>query len=202
MPYKNSLVYWHSKKVSQSDQMKLKKHRAACLWFTGLSGSGKSSLASEIESILFDKNVHTFLLDGDNIRHGLNKDLGFSDSDRHENIRRLAEVSKLFVEAGLVVITAAISPFRKDRDFARSLFEPNSFFEIFVKCPLEICQSRDPKGLYAKADSNQITQLTGIQSPYEEPLNPELILLNDKSKNFNENVYQVISLLIKNKIIS
>jgi adenylylsulfate kinase len=182
--------------------MKLKKHRAACLWFTGLSGSGKSSLASEIESILFDKNVHTFLLDGDNIRHGLNKDLGFSDSDRHENIRRLAEVSKLFVEAGLVVITAAISPFRKDRDFARSLFEPNSFFEIFVKCPLEICQSRDPKGLYAKADSNQITQLTGIQSPYEEPLNPELILLNDKSKNFNENVYQVISLLIKNKIIS
>ncbi len=167
----------HQHKITVSDRTLIKNHQPAVLWFTGLSGSGKSTIAGMVEQKLNQiHKAHTYLLDGDNIRTGLNKDLGFSDTDRQENIRRIGEVSNLMVDAGLIVITAFISPFRKDRDFVRNLVPNNLFYEIFVNCPIEVCEQRDPKGLYKKARSGEIPHFTGITSPYEAPLNPELIL--------------------------
>lgn len=144
------------------------------LWFTGLSGSGKSTLAGGLENYLFGKGVSTYILDGDNVRVGLNKDLDFSDGGRRENIRRIAEVSKLFVDAGIVVLTAFISPFKEDRDLAKELVGENNFIEIFVECSLEVCESRDVKGLYAKARAGKIQNFTGIDSPFEDPVKPDL----------------------------
>ena len=144
-------IVWHSHKVTKQDREKIKHQKACVLWFTGLSGSGKSTIANAVEEKLYKRGNFTYLLDGDNIRHGLNRDLGFSETDRVENIRRIGEVAKLFVDSGLIVITAFISPFRKDRDFVRSLVEKGEFIEVFVDTPIEVCQKRDPKGLYKKA---------------------------------------------------
>ncbi len=161
--------------LTQADRTRLNGHRPAVLWFTGFSGSGKSTLAGAVEQRLFQEyRAHTYLLDGDVLRTGLNKDLDFTAASRTENIRRSAEVAHLFYDAGLIVLTTFISPFRADRGFARSLIPPGGFVEIFVSCPLEVCEARDVKGLYRRARSGQIPNFTGIDSPYEEPLQPEI----------------------------
>ena len=151
-------------------------HKGLILWFTGLSGSGKSTLASALEQKLFENNVNAYFLDGDNLRSGLNNDLGFTHEHRKENIRRIAEVGRLFVDAGIVLIVATISPFQSDRKSAKEKFHKEDFIEVYIKCPLTICERRDPKGLYAKARSGEIQQFTGISQPYEEPLSPHIII--------------------------
>ena len=167
----------HQHLIDRQSRGEIKGHRAAVLWFTGLSGSGKSTIANAVEKVLNQRyHTHTYLLDGDNIRMGLNKDLGFSAEDRTENIRRIGEVAKLFVDAGLIVLTAFISPFREDRKTVRNLLGAEDFVEIFVQCPLEVCEQRDPKGLYQKARLGEIQDFTGLNSPYEEPESPELTL--------------------------
>ena len=169
-------IVWHNHQVSKDNRSNLKKQRPCVLWFTGLSGSGKSTIANAVENKLFDLEKHTYLLDGDNIRMGLNKGLSFSEKDRNENIRRIGEVSKLFVDAGVIVLTAFISPFVKDREQVRNLLSEGEFIEVFIDTPLEVCESRDPKGLYQKARTGEIPNFTGISSPYEAPANPEICL--------------------------
>jgi len=169
-------IHWEKMDVNKDVRARQKMQRPVCLWFTGLSGSGKSTIANLLEKRLFAKGLHTYTLDGDNIRHGLNRDLGFSEADRVENIRRVTEVSRLLVDAGLVVIVSFISPYRAEREIARSHFEPGEFFEIFVDTPLEECERRDPKGLYAKARRGELVNFTGIDSGYERPNSPEIIL--------------------------
>ena len=192
---------WHKTKINKAARSKLNAHRPACLWFTGLSGSGKSTLAVELEAKLHEMGIHTYILDGDNIRHGLNKDLGFSDEEREENIRRIGEVAKLFVDAGIIVLTAFISPFKKDRQQVRDLLEKDEFIEIFVNADLETCEERDPKGLYKKARSGEIKDFTGIDSPYEKPGNPELIVENDNTTKVEDNVKKIINYLKQKSII-
>ncbi len=170
----------HHSPMTKSDRRRLNNHGSVILWLTGLSGSGKSTVAYKVEENLFRRGVRTYVLDGDNIRLALNQDLGFSREDRRENIRRIGEVAKLFVDAGVVVLTAFISPYRKDRAIARSLVGADEFVEIYVKCPLEICEQRDSKGFYKKARSGIIQQFTGIDDPYEEPENPEIVIETDK----------------------
>ena len=177
----DSNVVWHDSTVETAARAQSKNQRAGVVWFTGLSGSGKSTLANALDFELHGMGNHTFLLDGDNVRHGLNKDLGFSDKDRVENIRRVGEVARLMVDAGLIVMTAFISPFRADRKMVRSLFEPGQFIEVYVSAPLDVCESRDPKGLYKKARGGVIKDFTGISSPYEEPLSAELTI--DSAQN-------------------
>ena len=175
------IVVYHPHKVTKSDRSSIKGHKPCVVWLTGLPASGKSTIANELEYVLNKQyKAHTYILDGDNIRQGLNKDLGFSKEDRAENIRRISEVAKLFVDAGLIVITAFISPYRKDRNFARSLVEEGEFIEVFVKCPVFVCEQRDPKGLYKKARAGEIKGFTGIDDPYEEPENPEIVLETDE----------------------
>ncbi|HEY7905753.1 MAG TPA: adenylyl-sulfate kinase, partial [Wenzhouxiangella sp.] len=169
-------VVWHEHKISKEKRAEQKSQRPAVLWFTGLSGAGKSSVANALELALFQRGHHSYLLDGDNVRHGLNRDLGFSDEDRVENIRRIGEVAKLMADSGLVVLSAFISPFRADRDMVRALMEEGEFIEIHVKASLETCEARDPKGLYKKARAGEIKHFTGIDSPYEPPISPELVL--------------------------
>jgi adenylylsulfate kinase len=166
--------------VSKDDRRKHNNSFSAILWFTGLSGSGKSTLSKNVEKKLFEMNFNTYVLDGDNIRHGVCNDLGFSLKDREENIRRIGEISKLFVDAGVFVCSAFISPYRKDRDIVRKIVEKKEFVEIFVKCPLDVCESRDVKGLYKKAKAGLIKNFTGIDDPYEEPKKPEVVV--DTSK--------------------
>lgn len=197
----SSNILWHQGKITISDREKLNNHPGACLWFTGLSGSGKSTLSVEVESLLFQEGIHTYILDGDNIRHGLNNDLSFSDADRKENIRRIGEVAKLFVDAGMIVLTAFISPFRADRDFVRSLIPEGKFIEIFVDCDLATCEKRDPKGLYKKARENKIGDFTGLSSPYEKPKNPELVIFNGENSDLNKNATLIIELLLQKNII-
>ena len=189
-------IIWHHHQISKQQRAKLKDQKPCILWFTGLSGSGKSTIANAVESKLYEMGKHTYLLDGDNIRHGLNAGLGFSVEDRAENIRRIGEVSKLFVDAGLIVLSAFISPFQKERDRVRSMVEEGEFIEIFVDAPLEICESRDPKGLYKKARSGEIAEFTGISSPYEAPKNPEIHIRNDK-RDIEECAEEVIKYLKK-----
>lgn len=191
----NKNIVWHNERVSRSFREKLNKNRGVCVWLTGLSGSGKSTIANELDFQLNAKGVHTYLLDGDNIRHGLNSNLDFSESGRKENIRRIGEVSKLFVDAGIVVIAAFISPFEEDRENVRKLLNNKDFVEIFVQCALETCELRDPKGLYKKARLGEISDFTGISSPYEEPKNPELIIDNGKNSDLNFNVEKIIQYL-------
>ncbi len=167
-------VVWHSTKITQEDRLKRLNQRPCIIWFTGLSASGKSSTANAVEQQLFQRGHMTYLLDGDNLRHGLSQDLGFREEDRIENIRRIGEVGKLFLDAGLIVLCAFISPFRADRQIARNLVNNDDFIEVFVDTPLEVCEQRDPKGLYKKARSGDITNFTGIDSPYEIPKNPEV----------------------------
>ena len=162
--------------VDRSAREKLNGHKAKIVWFTGLSGSGKSTITNAVEQALHAQGVRTYVLDGDNVRHGLNRDLGFTDADRVENIRRIAEVGKLMVDAGLVVLTAFISPFRSERDMARALFDEDQFVEVYLDVPLDVAESRDPKGLYKKARRGELPNFTGIDSPYEVPENPELVV--------------------------
>ena len=192
---------WHNTKISKSDREKLNNHKGVCLWFTGLSGSGKSTVANELEVELNKLGTHTYLLDGDNVRLGLNNNLDFSDEGRKENIRRIGEVAKLFVDAGIVVLTAFISPFREDRDNVRNLLNDNEFIEVFVDADLETCESRDPKGLYKKARTGEIKDFTGISSPYEAPLNPELKLNNKTKIDLRNSVKIVIDYLINKSLI-
>ena len=167
-------IHRHAHVVDKNARARLNGHKGKVLWMTGLSGSGKSTLANGVEQALHAQGKHTFILDGDNIRHGLNNDLGFTDADRVENIRRTAEVAKLMVEAGLIVITAFISPFRSERDMARALFEDDEFVEIFCDVPLDVAEERDPKGLYKKARRGELPHFTGIDSPYEAPETAEV----------------------------
>ena len=194
-------VVWHKYKINKEDRHSLYKHKSCVLWITGLSGSGKSTLAVEVEKELYKRKIHSYVLDGDNIRHGLNKDLGFSAKDRQENIRRIGEVSKLLVDAGLFAISAFISPFREDRLKVRELFMPGEFIEIYVKCGIEECENRDPKGLYKKARQGIIKDFTGISSPYEASINPELVVDTEKLK-IEECVQQVVSYLEDNGYIN
>ena len=187
-------IVWHEASVDRAARADKRGHRSAILWFTGLSGSGKSTLANAVNAALFERGLGTYVLDGDNVRHGLCKDLGFSDADREENIRRIGEVAKLFLDAGVIVLTAFVSPFRADRDKARGLVEAGDFFEIFCAADLDVCESRDPKGLYAKARSGAIKEFTGISSPYEAPDTPEL-KIDTGAQDLAESVNVVIKAL-------
>jgi len=190
----NENIIWHEHHVSKAERTKLKSQKPCVLWFTGLSGSGKSTIANAVESKLWQMDKHTYLLDGDNIRIGLNKDLGFSDEDRVENIRRIGEVAKLFVDSGLIVLTAFISPFQNDRDSIRKIVEEDEFIEVFIDTPLAVCENRDPKGLYKKVRQGDIANFTGISSPYEVPQSPEIVLKTDKL-NTDECVDKIINFL-------
>jgi adenylylsulfate kinase len=194
-------IVWHHSKVTKEDRQKLNGHKSVVLWFTGLSGAGKSTLSVEVEKELHQRGIRTYILDGDNIRHGLNKNLGFSAEDRKENIRRIGEVSKLMVDAGIVTLTAFISPYREDRDMVRQLLGEKEFIEIYVKCSLEECERRDPKGLYKRARAGEIKGFTGIDDPYEAPENPELVVETDK-QTLEESVKQVITYLEENGYIN
>ncbi|RYL90958.1 adenylyl-sulfate kinase [Sporolactobacillus sp. THM19-2] len=193
-------IVWHKTTVTRADREARSGHRGAVVWFTGLSGSGKSTLANRVEAELFKKGIRTYLLDGDNIRSGLNHDLGFTDADRKENIRRISEVAALFVDSNAVVLTAFISPFTSERRAAREKVSEDEFFEIYVKCPLDVCEARDPKGLYRKARDGEIEAFTGISSPYEEPPAPELVV-DTSEETLDQSTARVIALLEKNKII-
>lgn len=193
-------IVWHKHKVEKLDRSKQKKQKPCILWFTGLSGAGKSTVADAVEQKLFELGHHTYLLDGDNVRHGLNKDLGFSDADRVENIRRIGEMAKLFADAGLIVMSAFISPFRSDRKLVRDLVEEKEFVEVYISTPLSTCEQRDPKGLYKKARSGQIKNFTGIDSEYEAPVSAE-VTLNTAELNVDECVERVLSYLKQNEII-
>jgi len=173
-------IKWHHGKVTKEDRVKLLNQKGVTIWLTGLSGSGKSTIAVELEHALVENRRQAYILDGDNIRHGLNKNLGFSPEDRTENIRRIGEVAKLFTDAGIITIAAFISPYREDRDAVRKLLNNGEFIEVYVKCPLDVCEERDTKGLYKKARAGEVNDFTGVSSPYEEPLNPEMTI--DSSK--------------------
>ena len=177
---KSTNVTWHDTGITKNDRERQNDHKGVVIWLTGLSGCGKSTIASKLQENLFQLGCQVYILDGDNIRHGLNGDLGFSPEDREENIRRIGEVAHLFADAGTIAITSFISPYRKDRDRARSLMKEGEFIEVFVKAPLSVCEVRDPKGLYKKARDGVIKEFTGISAPYEEPENPEIILETDK----------------------
>jgi len=187
-------VTWHMHKVSREDREKLLKQKGVVIWCTGLSGSGKSTIANEVAYELHKMGKVAYVLDGDNIRHGLNKNLGFSPEDRDENIRRISEVSKLFADSGLIAITAFISPYKKLRNFCRELVGEDRFVEVFCRASLDECEKRDPKGLYKKAKAGEIKGFTGIDAPYEEPENAELILDTDK-ETVEESVNRVLDIL-------
>lgn len=193
-------VTWHAHKVTREDRQKLNGHRGAVLWFTGLSGCGKSTIANAVDQLLHERGVHTFVLDGDNIRMGLNKNLGFTPADRTENIRRIGEVSKLFADGATVVSTAFISPYKADRDMVRALLPQGEFIEILVQASLDTCESRDPKGLYKKARAGEIKDFTGISAPYEAPENPEIVLDSD-NKGIEELAREVIAYLTTKGIL-
>ncbi len=183
-------------KISKGDRSKRLNQSPKLIWFTGLSGSGKSTLANAVEAKLFENGNHTYLLDGDNVRTGLNRELGFSDEDRVENIRRIAEVSKLMMDAGLIVISAFISPFRKERSMIAELVGEENFLEVFVDCPIEVCEERDVKGLYQKARAGIIKNFTGIDSPYEAPLHPKVHIHSDQEE-LQYSVNRVIELILE-----
>lgn len=187
-------VVWHEHAIDKQARSEQKKQKACVLWFTGLSGAGKSTVAGAVEQRLHQLGVHTYLLDGDNVRHGLCGDLGFSDDDRKENIRRVGEVAKLMVDAGLIVLTAFISPHRAEREMVRQLLPDGEFNEVYVDVPLDICEQRDPKGLYKKARAGEITNFTGIDSVYEAPQNPEIKVENGE-RPLSEAVEQIIQYL-------
>ena len=200
MDLKSSNTVWHNATVTRERREKQHQHKSVILWFTGLSGSGKSTLAHSVEEKLHQLNCSTFVLDGDNVRHGLCGDLTFSNSDRKENIRRIGQVAKLFVESGVIVLTAFISPFRSDRQLVRNMVQPADFIEIFCDSPLEICEQRDVKGLYKKAREGTVKEFTGISSPYEEPNKAE-ITLNTGKKSLDECCNHIIALLQERNVI-
>ena len=194
-------IVWHQHDVDKTRRAAAKKQKPCVIWLTGLSGSGKSTIANLLEKKLAEHNKHTYLLDGDNVRHGLCGDLGFSDKDRVENIRRISEVAKLFVDAGLLVLTAFISPFQRDRDYCRNLLAEGEFVEVFINTPLEECEKRDPKGLYQKARQGDIKDFTGINSPYEAPQTPEIVL-EFNGQSAEESADQLFNLLISKGFLS
>lgn len=193
-------ITWHQSTVSKRDRQLINGHKSCVLWFTGLSGSGKSTLANAVDHELYKQGISSYVLDGDNIRHGLNKDLSFGNNDRKENIRRIGEVAKLFVDSGLIVSSAFISPFREDRALVRSMFEQQEFIEIFLNCPIQVCECRDPKGLYKKARQGEITDFTGITSPYEIPDYPEIIIETNYT-SVEQSIVQILSYLKEKKIL-
>ncbi|GGC97209.1 adenylyl-sulfate kinase [Halopseudomonas salina] len=196
----NKDVVWHQYKVNKDQRSDQKRQQPCIIWFTGLSGSGKSTLANAVEQKLFELNHHTYLLDGDNVRHGLNKDLGFSDQDRQENIRRIGELAGLFVDSGLLVLAAFISPFRAERRLVRELVQPGEFIEVHVATPLSACEQRDPKGLYKKARAGEIRNFTGIDSDYEAPENAEIII-DTSTQSLEDSVSQIIGYLKAKQIL-
>jgi len=197
---KTENVIWHHATVTRDRRNQQNNHKSVVLWFTGLSGSGKSTLAHAVEEELHQMGCRTFVLDGDNVRHGLSGDLSFSDKDRKENLRRIGEVSKLFIEAGIIVLTAFISPFREERRKVRSMMPHGDFIEIYVDCPIEVCESRDVKGLYQKARDGEINQFTGISSPYEPPEAQELTV-NTNQETLEESTTKILNLLKERGII-
>lgn len=200
MTIKSTNTVWHHATISRQDRERLHNHKSVILWFTGLSGSGKSTLAHATEEHLHKIGISTFVLDGDNVRHGLCSDLGFSDSDRVENIRRIGELAKLMIEAGVITLTAFISPFKSDRDNARKRVPHGDFLEIYCLCPIETCEQRDVKGLYKKARAGEIPFFTGIDSPYEAPEQPALVV-NTHEESLAESVQRVIDLLVQRGVI-
>jgi adenylylsulfate kinase len=190
----------HAATITKEDRQNLNGNKSAILWYTGLSGSGKSTLANKVEEKLFEMGLHTYVLDGDNIRMGLNKGLGFTAEDRTENIRRIGEVAKLFVDAGVLVSTAFISPYIADRDMVRSIVKEGEFVEILIDCPIEICEKRDVKGLYEKARAGIIKNFTGVSDPYEAPVKPEIVVKTGEL-SLEDSAQQVIDYLIANKYI-
>jgi adenylylsulfate kinase len=194
-------ITWHHGKVAKKDRHQLGGHKSLVLWFTGLSGSGKSTLAVEVEKRLYELGIRTYLLDGDNLRYGLNQNLGFTPEDRKENIRRIGEVAKLFVDAGIVTLAAFISPYQEDRDRIRALVDDKEFIEIYVKCDLEECARRDPKGLYQKVKQGVIKGFTGIDAPYEEPEAPELIIETNQS-TVEASAEKIMDYLLKGGLLS
>jgi adenylylsulfate kinase len=197
---KSKNITWHHGKLTSVEREKKLNQKGAVLWFTGLSGSGKSTVAREVELALVENGINAYVLDGDNIRHGLNRNLGFSPEDRTENIRRIGEVAKLFCEANVVTLTAFISPYRADRDMARSLVPKGQFFEIICDTPIEVCEQRDTKGLYKKARAGEIPEFTGISAPYEAPLMPELSLKTG-TEELEESTRRVLEILAQSGII-
>lgn len=194
-------VVWQPTLVSKADRRRLNEHSSFTIWLTGLSGAGKSTIASALEKTLHESGVRTYLLDGDNLRHGLNDDLGFSEEARKENIRRASEVAKLFVDAGMVVIVGLISPMREDRERARERFEKDEFFEVFIDCPIEVCAERDPKGLYRRAMAGEIKNFTGVSAAYEPPLQPELRIESNRY-SVSDSVGEILQLLERKGVLS
>jgi len=197
---KSSNTVWHTASVTRQRREQLNGHKSVILWFTGLSGSGKSTLAHALEEALYQKSCRTIVLDGDNVRHGLCSDLGFSDEDRKENVRRIAELSKLTIESGVIALTAFISPFKSDREDARDLVGAGDLIEIFCECPLHVCEERDVKGLYRRARKGEVKEFTGISSPYEEPSNAD-IRINTSELSIEESVGRILTVLIERGII-
>lgn len=198
---KDNYVIWHDGYIKRANRNHLNKHKSGLIWFTGLSASGKSTIAHSVEKKLFEQGVRSYVLDGDNVRHGINADLGFSREDREENLRRIVELSKLFIDAGMLVLAAFISPYKKDRGYIRSQFEGDNFLEIYVKCSVEECEKRDPKGQYKKAKAGIIKEYTGVSAPYEEPENPDLVIDTEKL-DLRNSVLQVLEFLEKKNFVS
>ena len=193
-------ITWHDSEVTKAQRQERNGHKSVVIWFTGLSGSGKSTISVALEKALFEQNITSYRLDGDNIRHGLNQNLGFSPEDRKENIRRIGEVGKLMVDAGVVTMTAFISPYEEDRNTVRDILEDGEFIEVFTKCSLDECESRDPKGLYKKARSGEIKEFTGINAPYEEPSNPEIII-DTENESVEDSVEKIVAYLKENQYL-
>ncbi|GHE80421.1 adenylyl-sulfate kinase [Thalassotalea profundi] len=197
---KTENTVWHQQQVSKFQRAQLKNQRPCLLWYTGLSGSGKSTVANAVDALLFERGCHSYLLDGDNVRHGLNGDLTFSDEDRIENIRRISEVGKLFIDAGVIVSTAFISPFSADRQMAKKLLEDGEFIEVYIDTPIEVCEQRDPKGLYKKARAGEIKDFTGIDSTYDVPLSPE-IHIKTEQLSVAQCAEQIVAYLLSHQYI-
>ncbi|MEB5685092.1 adenylyl-sulfate kinase [Mammaliicoccus lentus] len=193
-------ITWHDSEVTKAERQERNGHKSVVIWFTGLSGSGKSTVSVALEKALFEQKITSYRLDGDNIRHGLNKNLGFSPEDRRENIRRIGEVGKLMVDAGVVTMTAFISPYEEDRNIVRDILEDGEFIEVYTKCSLDECEARDPKGLYKKARSGEIKEFTGINAPYEEPSNPEIII-DTEQHSVEEAVEEIVAYLKEHKYL-
>ncbi|WP_411843089.1 adenylyl-sulfate kinase [Salinicoccus sp. HZC-1] len=193
-------IIWHDSEVTKEERQDRNSHKSVVIWFTGFSGSGKSTISVALEKALYEQHIHSYRLDGDNVRHGLNSNLGFSPEDRKENIRRIGEVGKLMVDAGIVTMTAFISPYKEDRNYVRSILEEKEFIEVYTKCSLNECEARDPKGLYKKARAGEIKEFTGINAPYEAPTNPEIVIDTEK-QTVDEAVGAIISYLKDNRYI-
>jgi adenylylsulfate kinase len=198
---KTENTVWHDQQIDKHQRASLKKQKPCLLWYTGLSGSGKSTIANAVDALLFERHCHSYLLDGDNVRHGLNGDLGFSDQDRVENIRRISEVAKLFIDAGLVVSTAFISPFASDRLLAKELLNEGEFIEVFIDTPISICEQRDPKGLYKKARAGEIKDFTGIDSSYDIPTSADIHVKTDE-KSVLACAEKIVAYLVEQQYIS